>query len=121
MKRINVVLVMLLSITMVSFVSIKPPKKVNTGTYGVCSCGKDGIPHIRLVINEDQTFHYYNVTDPSKKIDVTGNWVLDGNTIVLKNYKSDYPIHNRWKMDDKCLRSRLGMNFTRLCNTAECK
>lgn len=76
-----------------------------------------------LSLNADKTFHYVNNSVPGKAIDVTGTWEQKGTSIILKNYSSAFPINDKWKLDgDKCLKSRKGLEFTRLCNlSAELK
>ncbi len=124
MKRTLAILVVLSVFTLQSFKSGHPTKKLNlkTGTYGVCTCAESSTK-VELIINDDHTFHYFDNSDPSKIIDVKGNWIINDNTISLKDYKSDFAIHNKWTIDDneKCLKSRKGLNFTRLCHLKACK
>ena len=89
-----------------------------TGTYGVSEVCDGTDAKIKLTINNDFTFNYLNHTNPKQLIDVSGNWSLDGRTIVLKNYQSDVVIRNRWKLDKAypCLKARKGINFTRICS-----
>lgn len=85
------------------------------GVYGVSS---DPLPFVfELSLNADNTFHYVNNSVPGKAIDVTGTWEQNGDRIRLSNYTSPFPIHDKWKVDSYgCLKSRKGMEFTRLCN-----
>jgi hypothetical protein len=95
-----------------------------TGTYGICGCADDAEKpaKIALTFSDDNTFHYVNNFDPAKKIDVTGNWVIRGNKLLLENYASDIAIHHKWKMDKtgKCIVSRKGLYFMRICEVKPC-
>ena len=86
------------------------------GIYGVCSAEK--LPFtFEVSLNEDHTFHYVNNSVPGKAIDTKGIWEQKGNTITLSHYTSEFPINDKWKMDSyHCLKSRKGLEFTRLCN-----
>jgi hypothetical protein len=99
-----------------------PARSVSAvGVYGVSS---EPLPFtFELSLNADKTFHYVNNSVPGKAIDVTGTWEQKGTSIILKNYSSAFPINDKWKLDgDKCLKSRKGLEFTRLCNlSAELK
>jgi hypothetical protein len=93
-------------------------KKPISGVYGVCSSGTENAVKIELTINDDFTFHYFDNNNPSKILDVKGNWSMENNTIVLKDYTSAFSIHNKWKVDnnENCLKSRKGLEYTRLCH-----
>jgi hypothetical protein len=56
-------------------------------------------------------------TNADELIDLNGNWEQKGNQIILKDYPNEVSIHNVWKIDKngKCLKSRKGLNFRRLC------
>jgi hypothetical protein len=97
--------------------------KAVEGTYGVCSYQSSGKSILSLILNQDQTFHYIDNTNPSKPIDVTGNYELNNNQIVLQNDKTTYQFHTKWKIDGntKCIKARKGLTFYRLCNVDECK
>lgn len=122
MKNTLSILGVLVALTMMSFKNERPTNKIilKTGTYGICSCENISENRLRveLILNEDNTFHYFDNSNTSKIIDVKGNWTLNNNSIQLKDYKSDISIHNLWKFDknEKCLKSRKGLNITRLCH-----
>ena len=105
-----------------SFDDKKPANSLLKGAYGVCGCEANVVSKFELVLNEDFSFHYFDNYNPSKIIDVKGNWSLDGNTILLKDYSSDYSINTKWEIDknEKCLKSRKGMLCTRLCHIKSC-
>jgi hypothetical protein len=118
--------VMLLSIFLMSFTGRRDPNSVKAtaaGIYGVCS--SETLPFkFELSLNADHTFHYVNTSVPGKAIDATGTWEQNGNTVTLSNYTSEFPINKTWKIDrnnDNCLKSRKGMEFTRLCNLQQCQ
>jgi len=126
MKKTLSILGLLVVLTMMSFKGNHPAKKnLKTGTYGVCSCENfsDNSTRVELIINDDNTFRYFDNSNPSKTIDIKGSWTLNNNTILLKDYKSDFSIHNKWTIDEneKCLKSRKGLNITRLCHIKSCK
>jgi hypothetical protein len=95
------------------------------GSYGVCICeGSIAVTmNTELLINDDFTFHYIDNSNQNKKIDVKGKWKRKGNIIYLLEYKSNFSIHSKWKIDknEKCLKSRAGLNFRRLCHINSCK
>lgn len=120
------VLFLLAVIMFVATVSFKYPGGealvLKTGEYGVCNCNTLSTVKTELVINEDHTFRYYDNSNSNKVIDVKGNWVLKGDKVQLTNYTADFPIHKTWTIDknEKCLKSRKGLNFTRLCHLRDC-
>jgi len=127
MRKALSILALLIALTMMSFKGNHPVKKLNlkTGAYGVCSCENtnDNVTRVELIINEDNTFSYFDNTNSSKIIDIKGSWALNDNTIILKGYKSDSSINNKWAIDknEKCLKSRKGLEWTRLCHIKSCK
>jgi hypothetical protein len=125
MKKTKILCSLLAIFTLMSFNRHKSHEKLQlkTGTYGVCTCGNSTESSVKLILNKDFTFHYTDNSYPGKKTDVKGNWVLNDNTVTLKDYTSDLSIHNKWTIDrnEKCLKSRKGLNFTRLCNVEACE
>jgi hypothetical protein len=81
-----------------------------TGTYGVSEGDHSGI---RLTLNEDKTFTYTDFSNPSKKIDVSGNWEVKRNVVILTNYTSAYSFHTNWKIEQngEVAKSRKGLCF----------
>ncbi len=122
MKQAKLFLTILVVLATMSFGDKNPAEKVKKGTYGACGCGETSSTKMELILNEDFTFHYFDNYNPSKIIDVKGNWSLNENTIILKDYKSDIVINNKWEMDanEKCLKSRKGLAFTRICHLKSC-
>ncbi len=125
MKKTTLLFTLILALTLMSFNGSKSPKKLQlkTGTYGVCPCNNPAESTVSLTLNDDFTFHYIDNSNPLKKTDVKGKWVLNNNTVTLKDYTSDRAIHNKWAIDknEKCLKSWKGLNLTRLCNIKECR
>ncbi len=119
----------LLCTLLILFASFSFTKKESsgliTGTYGVCSSGNEmaraQLP--ALVLNDDLTFLYTGLANDGTPFSVTGNWFQKDNTILLDNYIAESPIHHKWKIDrnEKCLKSRMGLHYTRLCNLKACK
>jgi hypothetical protein len=119
---IKIIATVLVVFTTMSFSDKAPSEKVMTGAYGVCNCGPESAAKVELTINDDFTFHYYDNNNPAKIIDVKGNWALNENVILLKDYKSAFAIRDKWTIDknEKCLKSRKGMEWTRLCHIKSC-
>lgn len=80
------------------------------GTYGVSV--KDRV-EIELQLNEDKTFAYKDLSNPSKPINVKGDWTVKNNTILLQNYDSEFSFHLKWKIvkDGMVAKSRNGLAF----------
>ncbi len=80
-----------------------------SGTYG-------GSPMVKLELLSDQTFHYTDISNPDKPVDVSGDWHLEKNKIILSGYTSAYAFHDTWKIGDNrtAVKSRMGMSFYRL-------
>ena len=105
-----------------SFTNTSKPVAFTTGTYGVCDCDEDTSMKFNLTISDDFTFHYYKNDDPDNMIDVKGKWEMKDNTIVLKEYTSSKPIHDKWTIDKNgvCLKSKKGLEWSRLCQVKPC-
>ncbi|MGL4597342.1 MAG: hypothetical protein ACRCYO_07440 [Bacteroidia bacterium] len=120
------ILTLFIALAFMSFTSRKPSEKsaFTTGTFSTCSCDSSSINSLTfgLTLNDDNTFHYFNYSNPSNKIDVKGNWFLKKNTVLLKDYPTNASLENKWVIDKsgKCLKSKTGLSFTRLCNTKAC-
>jgi hypothetical protein len=124
MKTFKILISILVLATIFSFkTKQKLDIKAVAGTYGVCSYQSEGKSLLSLILNDDKTFHYIDKTNPNKPIDVTGNYELSNNQIVLQNFKTTHQFHTKWKIDGntKCIKAHKGLNFYRLCNVAECK
>jgi len=118
MKSRYLIFTLVVSFGVLSFSSVEIDSLSVSGKYGICG-GSDVNEEIQtfLQINDDHSFRYFDNSNPNKKIDLKGSWKLNGNTIHLSNYSSDFGIHNKWTIDKNtsCLKSRKGLNFTRLC------
>src|SRR5688572_14723753 len=81
-----------------------------TGVFGI---SKIDAPNLELRLNPDKTFTYIFLSGKGTKENVSGNWELKNNTIILNNYTSAVPFHTKWKMeeDGRAIRSRRGLNF----------
>lgn len=123
MKKQHLILVALATCVALSFTGYPPPKIDYwvAGVYsGSCACGEPGessSSKIELILNEDFSFRYFNNANPSKVTDVKGRWTLTENTILLTGYDANQSIPHKWKItgEDKCLKSRKGLEFLRLC------
>jgi hypothetical protein len=122
MRTTTSFLLILLAITAISFKPAGKKLKLAAGTYGVCSCNEPGsTSKLELTINDDHTFRYFNNTVPGKNIDMHGTWEMKGNTVVLSDTITAYS--EKWTIDknEKCLKSRQGLMFTRLCHLQLCQ
>ena len=107
-KNIQTSFIAALLLTLSSFVNSTPTEF--TGVYGV---SENDPSQIELTLNEDKTFSYKDFSNPSKKIDVNGNWELKNKHIHFINYSSVYSFHSKWKIVDhgKVAKSRKGITF----------
>ena len=65
------------------------------GTYGVSDTDPS---QIELVLNEDYSYTYQDFSNPSKKIEVSGQWELRKENIVILNSDSELSFHKKWKI-----------------------
>lgn len=82
------------------------------GVYGV---SKDDPSQIELVINSDHSFTYKDYSNPSKPINVKGNWSDKENSVVLEATDARSAFHKKWKISGNVAKSRKGLTFYRLC------
>lgn len=125
MKKIVLPLLAVMLLLSLAAFSLKEKLTLQTGTYGVCSCDASDASSSAIVLklNDDHTFSYSDPSNPTKKINLHGNWSQHNNTILLKDYSASFAIHDKWTIDknEKCIKARLGLNFIRLCNVSACK
>ena len=127
MKKTNLTLTILFLFFITSSIGMKNSSEpaLKPGTYGVCNCGEElsQSTKIELTVNEDHTFHYFDNSNRKELIDLNGKWVMDDKTIKLTDYQSTVKIHDKWTIDrnTNCIRSRKGLEFTRLCHLKNCK
>lgn len=122
----NTIFAGIIILSIMSFKPFEPKTQLNlkTGTYGVCGCNDQSDLKVELTIEADSTFNYYSHNgDVNKIVDVKGKWSREGNTIILKDFSSASSVPVKWQIDEneKCLKTRKGMTWTRLCLTSECK
>lgn len=81
-----------------------------SGTYGV---SENDPVIIELILNENKTFTYKDFSNSTQKIDVKGDWEVENNQVVLKNYDTKNSIHSKWKIvkDGMVAKSRKGLTF----------
>lgn len=121
MRKITTLIIVCFCLSLMSFNRIADYKKglFNSGRFGICKCGENSyVPTISFMLNEDYTFHYVDFSNSKKPIDIKGNWKLKDNTILLENYTPTSSISNKWKLEEnqKCIKSRSGLAFIRLCD-----
>lgn len=125
MKVKKLLILLMMTLSLMSFVGLKPSKNLvlKMGTYSTCNCAKEGEEKFGLKFYEDYSFHYFDYSNGTKKIDIKGIWSINNNKIILKDFPKGSDIDNKWIIDKNgnCLKSRKGLSFTRLCNTKECK
>ncbi len=125
MEKAKLILLIMTTFICMSFIGSKPSCKLPVmGTYSTCSCDKtiENLLKFGLTLNENFTFNYFDNTNSEKKVNVKGTWSLEKNTILLKDYPSNTSLDNKWTIDKsgKCIKSKKGLSFTRLCNVKEC-
>lgn len=122
MDKLNkIVWVLLIGLIAMSFRDRQETVIAINGTYGVCDCSEETSQVFQLTLNDDNTFRYVRQDAPEGGIDVSGKWTRSGNTILLKEFPADVSIHDKWKVDDQCLKSRKRFEWTRLCQVRPCK
>ncbi|MFN0202132.1 MAG: hypothetical protein ACKVTZ_11465 [Bacteroidia bacterium] len=123
MKKVNPFLFLVLIAVLMSFKGIE--KANMAGTYGVCGCEKEQVlsPQIALSLHENATFEYVDATNPNKQIKAKGQWLVKNNEIRLTSSPSVSGTPSQWIIDknEKCLKTRKGLTFIRLCNVKACK
>ena len=107
-RALQSLLVLTFVVSLCSFRSA--PEIEYVGTYGACGEDPSGI---ELVINDDHTFTYRDLSNPNRKIEVSGAWTEKGNHIILKDDNQSTNFHRRWKIgqDGMVAKSRRGLNF----------
>jgi len=116
MKKYKLIISLMFLVILTSFKDRNDPKlNINFGTYGDSNIG--------LTLNENHTFHYTDLSNPNNKIDVKGTWEIKKDYIILNNEGAQVRFHKNWKLDNNnlCIKSRIGLNFYRLCHSELCK
>ncbi len=125
MRNIKTIFALCIACTLFSFKPVEPSKKLKLGSYGVCSCkGEDMTSKtMKLVLKEDQSFQFIDNTVSDKKLNISGTYLLKGNKIIMKDQATKKSVRAKWKIDNNelCLKSRKGLNFTRLCWLDACE
>jgi len=127
MQKIQASIFLLAMLGVMSFTAVpdKDETILQTVTYGTCGCeGQPSTgPPVELTLQSDHTFHYINASDPSQKLDLTGQWVMHGKKVALQADGSKNSFHKSWKLEknQSCIVARKGLNFIRLCDVKACK
>lgn len=113
MKTLRNILILIFAFGLFSFKH--PNSTVKVGTYGICN--NTGNVKVELTLNKDNTFTYYNNSNPRNIVEVKGNWVQKNNQINLINFNSAAKIPSKWIIDKNnlCIKSRKGLEFSRIC------
>lgn len=70
-----------------------------------------------LQLNENHTFIYTDLTNPSKPINAEGTWSMEADELILKpNSKTKLNKHYTIIRDSKCVQTRKHFVFYTLCN-----
>lgn len=109
-----------MAVCILSYASDKP-KAPAGGSFGTCSCN-GGNRTIELNLNDDATFKYIDNSDPAHARTINGTWVMKSGKMLLTANDGNRSFHRRWKYtaDGKCIKSRYGMNWMRICVLSPC-
>lgn len=79
-------------------------------TYGV---SENDPSQIELKLNSNFEFTYRDFSNPDEKIQTSGTYTLDKNTVVLTAENEELKFHDKWRISDdmKTAKSRKGMTF----------
>jgi hypothetical protein len=109
MKKI--ILTPFILIILLTLFSFTTPNELDfVGTYGV---SENDPASIELTLNKNKTFTYMDLSNPNEQLNVTGDWEVKNNKILLKNYTSEFAFHTKWKIlkEGMVAKSRKGMTF----------
>ncbi len=81
------------------------------------SYGGDGKNAPNLQLNENHTFIYTDLTNPSKPILAEGTWSLENNELILQS-DSKARLNKKYTVirDGLCVKTRKNFAFYTLCN-----
>jgi hypothetical protein len=126
--RIVVILLVFGSMSFKLEKGAKQKSAVKSGVYGTCLCIgselNDTKSGVRLTLNDDNTFAYFDNMSGKPVIDIKGTWTQENGKITLADYNSPHKIHTIWKVDaenNNCLKSHRALEWRRLCRIADCK
>ena len=107
-KTTQTSLIIILILTLCSFTQVA--ELDYTGAYGV---SENDPSRIELRLNKDKTFTYQDLSNSAKPINIKGNWEMQHNKVILKNYESEFDFHTKWKItnEGKVAKSRKGLTF----------
>ncbi len=98
---------------------------LETKVYGVCGCDTATTVgyKVELTLHPDHTFHYFDASNPAQKVDLSGQWVMNGKKVILQADGPEKGFHKTWKFDKNkpCILSQKGLGFIRLCDIAMCQ
>lgn len=91
------------------------PGNGNNIEYG--TFGGDGLSAPKLILNDDNTYHYIDKTDGKNPIDIIGTYyILDGEVILRDTNNKKVMNELQIVREGKCLKARKGAAFYTLCN-----
>ncbi|MBI1266287.1 MAG: hypothetical protein GC193_02525 [Cryomorphaceae bacterium] len=87
------------------------------GVYGVCD---DNPSQVRLELKSDNTFEYID-NSVTPKLNVSGNWELTNEHVVLLSSQQGAIFHRKWKISEdwEVAKARKGMTFYTLRRQGE--
>lgn len=89
----------------------------NKGAEPKGNFGGNGKNAPSLQLNENHTFIYTDLTNPSKPINAEGTWSMEADELILKpNSKTKLNKHYKIIRDGKCVQTRKHFVFYTLCN-----
>jgi hypothetical protein len=87
------------------------------GTYSVYKDDAQQQILEQLILRPDNTFSYIDHSNPSKMLDISGQWTYHKGAIHLNAGNEKPSFRNKWRFNAKKLSiySRKGLEFRRLC------
>ena len=96
---------------LLSSMTVGGKEKVSAaGCYGDCTTENQ---KTKLILKEDNTFHYIDNSYSKSPVDIHGKWEQKGNTIVLETSDKNPGLRKKWKLkrNGMCLSSRKAALF----------
>ena len=127
MQKIKAIIFLAALLSAMSFsgVPVSKERVLKTTIYGTCGCENtpESTGMVKLTLHPNQTFQYLNASNPHQKVEVKGNWVMQGKKIILQADTTEKHFNKTWKFDkdQSCILSRNGLRFIRLCDIESCK
>ena len=107
----NIILTSFFAVILVALTSFT--KHTSERFIGVFGVSENDPSEIELVLNEDQTYTYKDLSNPNNPINVFGKWIFKKDHFILLNKGSNASFHSKWKIsnDGTVAKSRKGLSF----------